>query len=209
MVKDKALWIFIGLIVFIAAACGVLAILCRDQLVFDPASVINDGVDFVLGLLSMIISFWIAEIYWKNKTEREQTARTVDQLIYYLGHVAEVVAEIRDAVAKMPRAGSEAARLEQDVLANLRRLSDGNRNVLRIIDVSSLELKRNERVARASSFFRSAVAPALEKLAQRAYVRPGREKFESALASVGDDVDTVVRWLKGEFDELNPPGRSN
>ena len=123
--------------------------------------------------------------------------------------MADVVAESREALAKMPRAGSEAARLEQEVLANLRRLSDGNRNVLRIIDVSSLELKRNERVARASSFFRSAVAPALEKLAQRAYVRPGREKFESALASVGDDVDAVVRWLKGEFDELNPPGRSN
>ena len=206
MAKDRALWIFIGLIVFIAAACGALAILCRDQLVFDPASVINDGVDFVLGLLSMIISFWVAEIYWKNKTEREQTSRTVDQLTYYLGHVAEVVTEIRDAVEKMHRADGDAALLEQEVLVNLRRLRDGNRNVLRILDVSSLELRRNERAARASSFFRGVVASAIEKLAQRAYVRPGLEEFESALASVEDDVDRVVRWLKGEFNELNPPG---
>ena len=209
MIKDKAFWIFISLIVVVVAACAVLAFAYQGQLVFDPAAVINDGVDFVIGLLSMIISFWIAEIYWKNKTEREQTARTVDQLNYYLNHVAAIIAETAGALAGVARAGEESVRLEQDVLTNLRRLGDGNRNVLRVIDVSSLELRRDRRAAGASAYFRSVVAPALERLAQRPYIRPDEQEIEAALVSVGDDIDKMLRWMKGEFDASNPPWRSD
>ena len=209
MIKDRAFWVFIAIIVSVAAVCVGLAICYRDQIEFAPETAINDGLDFILGLLAMIISFWIAEIYWKNKTEREQTARTVDQLRYYLDHVAAIVVETSEALATIDRAADESVRLEQEVLANLRRLGDGNRNTLRIMDVSGLELKRDQRAARASAHFRSTVAPVLDKLARRPYVRPDVEEIKSILASVGDDVDETVRWLKGDFDASNPPWGSN
>ena len=209
MIKDRAFWVFIAILVFFTAVCFGLAIRYRDQIEFAPATAINDGLDFILGLLSMIISFWIAEIYWKNKTEREQTSRTVDQLRYYLDHVVAIIVETSEALARIDRAADESARLEQEVLANLRRLGDANRNTLRVMDVSGLELRRDQRAARASAYFRSTVAPVLDKLSRRPYVRPEVEEIESVLASVGDDIDKIVRWLKGEFDASNPPWGSD
>ena len=207
--RDRAFWVFIAIIVLVAVLCGGIAIYWRDQIEFDPASVINDGVDFLIGLLSMIISFWVAEIYWKNKTERERTARILDQLNYYLDQVARIVVESSEALAGIESAGVDAVRLEQEVLANLRRLGDGTRNILRIIDVSSLELKRHVRAAGASAYFRSTVAPTLERLSCRPYVRPEVEEIGSALASVGDQIDRMVRYLRGGFDESDPPWGSN
>ena len=207
--RDRAFWVFIAIIVLVAALCGGIAIYWRDQIEFDPASVINDGVDFLIGLLSMIISFWVAEIYWKNKTERERTARILDQLNYYLDQVARIIVESSEALAGIESAGVDAVRLEQEVLANLRRLGDGTRNILRIIDVSSLELKRHARAAGASAYFRSTVAPTLERLSCRPYVRPEVGEIGSALASVGDQIDRIVRYLRGGFDESDPPWGSN
>jgi len=209
MIKDRAFWVFIGIIAFVLAACVVIAVVCRDRIEFDPASAIGDGIDFALGLLSMIVSFWVAEIYWKNKTEREQTTRTVDQLNYYLSHVAAIVVETSEVLARIASAGDESAQLEQEVLANLRRLGDGSRNVLRIMDVSGLELRRDERAASASARFRSTVAPILDKLSRRPYVRPEVTHIQARLASIGGEIDDVVRYLRGEFDESDPPWGSN
>jgi len=209
MIKDSAFWVFIGIIAFVLAACVVIAVACRDRIEFDPASAINDGIDFTLGLLSMIISFWIAEIYWKNKTEREQTARTVAQLNYYLNDVAAIVVETIEALARIVSAGDESPQLEQEVLANLRRLGDGNRLVLRIIDGSGLELRRDRRAASASAHFRSSVAPLLDKLSRRPYVRPDVGHIQAGLASIGGEIDDIVTYLRGEFDESDPPWGSN
>lgn len=207
--KDRAFWIFIAILVLVAAVCVGVALCWRDQLEFDPASAINEGLDFLIGLLSMIISFWVAEIYWKNKVEREQTARVIGQLCYYLDQVSRIVVETGEALVRIERAGDEATRLEQEVLANLRRLGDGSRNTLMIIDVSALELKRDVRAAGAGARFRSHIAPVLESLSRRPYVRPEVEEIGSALEAVRDQIDRVVRYLRGELDESDPSWGSN
>ena len=210
MVKDKAFWVFIGIILCVAALCGALAVVYHDRLAFDPVSAINEGLDFIVGLLSMIISFWVAEIYWKNKTEREQAARVLDQLRYHLDYVVEIVAETRQDLSDVARGGDDPVRLEREVLANLRRLGDANRNTLRIIDVSSLELKRDQHAARASARYRRDVAPVVDKLSRRSYVRPEVKEIESRLVSLGEDIDQILRGLKGELsNESNSPWGSN
>lgn len=57
----------------------------------DASAAVNDSVEFMPGLLSIIISSWVAEFYWKRKTDQEQIAKTREQLFYYFNHIAKTV----------------------------------------------------------------------------------------------------------------------
>lgn len=210
MIKDKAFWVFIGIISLVAIFCISLAVIFRDDLNFDAAEAINDGIRFIIGLLSMIISFWIAEIYWKRKIEGEQTKQAINQLDYYFSQISRITSETTKALAEQFGEGKadDSDQRDREVLANLRRLGDARTNTLRIVEVSNIELNRNLRASKICSYFRSTIAPILDELSKRKQIRPGVNEIEDDLAKIGNDIKNLVSYMRGEYDEHNPPWES-
>ena len=199
MVRDKAFWIFISLLGIITTFCITISIIYHNQIQFDPVKAINDGIAFIIGLLAMIISFWIAEIYWKRKIEQEQSKKDREQLNYYLNNIAKIVFETSKALAEVygESENEKAIRRDKEVLANLRRLGDAKQNILRVMDISGFEFKQDKRSTLAITSFRSNVISSLEDLSQRACIRPGVENIETELAVIGGETDKTIKILNG------------
>jgi uncharacterized membrane protein YccC len=211
MLKDRAFWLFIILLCLVIFICVAVAFVFRDTIQFAPADAINDGIDFVLGLLAMIVSFWVAEVYWKRKTEEEQSGRALDQLNYYLSSAATIVMQTSQALAEQFHEGqSEAAqRRDQEVLANLRRLGDVRSSIARTLHVSTLELGRCYRPRESAARLHAIVMPALERLSKHPQIRPLADEIASDLANVGNELQAIREYLRGGNDESHPPWGSD
>ena len=177
-----------------------------EEMSFSPLDFINEGFKFIIGIVSMLISFWISQVYWERRMEQVQIARVYDMFHYHLDRAAIITGETKKALARHIQDASESIQRDQAVLANLRRLGDVRANTLRLLDVSGQQLRWDQRLSLASAHFRSVLAPVLERLSERPQVRPWAEAIAKDLALVEEEIEKIVLYLREECDELNPSG---
>jgi hypothetical protein len=186
---------FAGAIFFAVA----VSYLYQKSLAFDAAKLINDTIAFMLGIVSMIISFWFSERYWRSRLEDEMTLRLRHQILYYLNLIARKIFESNIALDVKYREDQFEASQQRDieVIANLRRIGDSTHHIIRISEVFRRELLSNDGIVEILDRFENDIAPIImEKIAERPQIRPNPQDVSDMLSNLGKEIDDVVKKLR-------------
>lgn len=176
----------------------------RNDSVFSSSLFFTGLFNFLLALFSWILGFLTKDVFWARKQEREQTERLCDLLQYYLSMIQSNLQDSSQVLELDSKDPVTAIERDQAVMNNLRKLGDQRNNTLTFIDTSKLELNRNKRAAISCVYFKDNVNPVLERLTQYPHLRPGVENIKNDLKRANIKIEIIIRYLKGECNELDP-----
>lgn len=207
--SSQVLLLIGGILVVTAIPFVIVTVVFQHEISFSASDFVNDGVDFVIGLVSMLVSFWVANVYWAFKVEEQQAGRMHSQLTYFAHNISRITSEAMDRLSSNVGDSSQAIWRDQKILANLVRLGDWCDNALQFLNESSFGVKRDTRIVRAGLHFRSVIAPVLERLSKRERIRPEADAVYTELAFVSKQVESLLMYLQGGSNELDTAGESD
>lgn len=188
---------------FVIALAIFIGVIYRKDLEFSPSQLINDAVDFMLGIISMILSFWFANIYWKKKLEKEYTERYKTRYIGYLSN-ANIVINDALSLINQPVKNEEKA-LKRDEVVNSKCMDLGhiNKNTIRFLNESTLELRQDKNAAKASAYYRQEIEPMLLEISILTKIRPGIDDLILKLKKAKDKINQNILSIGGISNESN------
>jgi len=202
--KDYWLLTLTGILfILILMSFIVVAFIYKSEMEFVPWIYINNGVNYLMGAFLALLGFFISEIYWTRKNERQETNRHIARLLFYLNHSAGIIWKTNEDLAKEINDEEESSQRDQESLANLRRLGDCETNISNLINESGLFISKNKLALRAIMLFSSNVANELRELSKYSSIRPYAPKIRKQLTQTGNDVHEIVVLLTGGDDDLN------
>lgn len=173
----------------------VVAMVYRDDLQFAPVDFMNKGLDFAVGLLSMLAGFVASELYWKRRNDHERRRSFARNLLYHVDHMARTVVETSEALARDIQAPDESRIRDREAVANLRRIGDAKEAIQAVLGDLDSTIAGDRAMSAAIAGFRLEVAPRVTALSRYPDVRPQCHEIEGELAVVGRALDALHSQL--------------
>jgi len=199
--KDIAYVVFWVWPIFIITVAIIIGIIFRDELVFDPSRLINDFIDFMLGIISMFLGFWVANIYWKRRSETERTQRYTSRFVKYLSQLNLLIGNALKLLSQPVDDGEKAVQRDKKVLSICTKLGYINQNIIKFLDDSVLELGYDKNAAKASEHYRFNVEPLLIGISNVTKIRPRSREITDDLILTKKNIHQVILYLGGIYDE--------
>ena len=179
---------------------GLLAwINLRYRMNFDPALLTNELFKFFAGVVSIGISFWLANVYWANKTKQDRVLRARKIISRFFYQLRDILAQCENLLFKeyLPEELQESHDRDTRVIGLFSSMKIAKEALL--IHYPDMEVEQDDQLTEIMvDLFWASIVPAINNLSTRQTVRGDKSEIERQLGMLKKSIEQALKFLGSE-----------
>lgn len=184
--KTKWYLVALGLLLLffgVPFAVAGMIFIYRGVVVFDVVEFSNDYLDFMIGLLAMAISFWLANVYWTDRIKQERISRARITMIRFFRRLYEMTDQCEILLKKQCKEIKENQDRDRKVIELFLLMGQVKAGLL--LHYPEDEIEQDECLSHAMiELFWTGLVPAINDLNSRQTIRGEIDAIRSKLEHI-------------------------